>query len=218
MLDAADLLAVEKAISPQRLGTYENAMGMKNTRRALELYAWNAQVTGAFMLPQQVCEVVIRNAVSQVIEAVYGPEWPWSQGFIQSLPKDRIGLGEQVEKARSTVGMGDTNKVIPELKFVFWVKLFTKRFDSRLWSPHLRTAFVGLPSGPSVQQHRQMIADELDRVRRFRNRMAHHEPIFERNLAAEYTRMINLVTWRCPQTAAWLQGIDTVCAVLKQRP
>ena len=41
MLDAADLLAVEKAISPQRLGTYEKAMGMKNTRRALELYAWN---------------------------------------------------------------------------------------------------------------------------------------------------------------------------------
>ncbi|WP_208691822.1 hypothetical protein [Pseudomonas oryzihabitans] len=51
-----------------------------------------------------------------------------------------------------------------------------------------------------------MIADELDRVRRFRNRMAHHEPIFERNLAAEYTMMINLITWRCPQTAAWLRA------------
>lgn len=220
MLDAADLLAVEGVITPQRLGTYERALGMKNTRRALELYAWNAEVSGAFMLPQQVCEVAIRNAVAEVLEVVYGAQWPWAPGFERSLPDPQFGFSPRKELAsgRNKAPAGNTNKVIPEMKFAFWLRLFTQRFDRRLWDPHLRAAFKGLPDGLSVQQCRQMIYDELDRVRGIRNRIAHHEPIFERNLEADYHRIINLITWRCPRTAAWLQGIDSVSASLQRRP
>lgn len=220
MLAAADILAIEGVISPQRISTYSAALGMKNNRRALELYAWNAEVSGAFMLPQQICEVAIRNAVSEVLEAIYGPQWPWAVGFERSLPDPKFGfsLRKELAAGRSKAPAGNTNKVIPELKFAFWVRLFTQRFDSRLWNPQLMAAFRGLPQGLSVQQCRQMIYDELDKVRGVRNRIAHHEPIFQRNLAADYSRMIRLVTWRCPRTAAWLRNIETVSATLKQRP
>lgn len=220
LASAADIRAIEGVISPQRLSTYAAAQGMQNSRRVLQLYAWNAEISGAFMLPQQICEVAVRNAASEVLGAVYGPQWPWAIGFERSLPDPRHGFSLRKELAygRGKVPAGNTNKVIPELKFAFWVRLFTQRFDSRLWNAHLHTSFHGLPLGLSVQQCRQMIYEELDKVRGIRNRIAHHEPIFQRNLDADYARMIRLVSWRCPRTAAWLNEVETVRALIAKRP
>jgi hypothetical protein len=39
-----------------------------------------------------------------------------------------------------------TGKVIPELKFVFWQKMFTGRHDVRVWDPHLRRVWCSDPS------------------------------------------------------------------------
>lgn len=50
-------------------------------RGAIELYDWNAQVSAAFLAPLHLCEVVIRNAVSDAIAAVYRPLRPWHAGF-----------------------------------------------------------------------------------------------------------------------------------------
>lgn len=144
---AADIKAIERVITSQRLSTYSGSIGMRNARRTIELYAWNAQIAGAFMFPQQICEVAIRNAAGEVLEAVYGHQWPWAIGFERSLPDPKYGFSmrKELAQARGKVPAGNTNKVIPELKFAFWGKLFTKRFDRRLWEPHLRTAFQGLP-------------------------------------------------------------------------
>jgi hypothetical protein len=85
---------VKAALSANRLGTYEQAKGVTKAgiipplplEKALELYAWNAQISAAFMHPLHICEVVVRNGVASAIETVYGSNWPWSPGFLQSLP------------------------------------------------------------------------------------------------------------------------------------
>jgi len=46
---------------------------------ALALYEWNAQISGAFMAPLHICEVVIRNAVSDALTDVRNTRsrpWP----------------------------------------------------------------------------------------------------------------------------------------------
>jgi hypothetical protein len=98
-------------------------MGIQNTRHTLELYAWNAAISGAFMLPQQICEVAVRNAVSEALEKVYGPKWPWTPGLERSLPDPKYGfsLRKELFTARKNIPMGNTNKMIPELKFAFWM-------------------------------------------------------------------------------------------------
>jgi len=217
---AADIKAIERVITSQRLSTYSGSIGMRNARRTIELYAWNAQIAGAFMFPQQICEVAIRNAAGEVLEAVYGHQWPWAIGFERSLPDPKYGFSmrKELAQARGKVPAGNTNKVIPELTFAFWGKLFTKRFDRRLWEPHLRTAFQGLPQGVAVQRCRQMIYEELEKVRGLRNRIAHHEPVFQRNLDADYARIERLVGWRCPRTKSWMNEIDMVRELLKSKP
>ena len=66
--------AVTAIISSPRISTYESATGGKkpNNLEALDLYAWNADVSGALLIPLHICEVAIRNAVAEAIENVYG--------------------------------------------------------------------------------------------------------------------------------------------------
>ncbi|WP_246183114.1 hypothetical protein [Mycolicibacterium grossiae] len=43
-------------------------------------------------------------------------------------------------------------KVIPELKFVFWENLFTRRHDGRLWNRHLRTVLPNLDASQPTKR------------------------------------------------------------------
>ncbi|MFT2621655.1 hypothetical protein ACMWQU_24405, partial [Escherichia coli] len=133
-----DDAAIRDALSAPRTGTYVAAVG-GDTSRAMELYGWNARVSAALMLPAHFAEVVARNAAADVLERVYGPRWPWDSAFVGSLPSPGRGGGYNprrdlldVRSAQSTTG-----KVIAELRFVFWQKLFTGRHDVRLWLPHI---------------------------------------------------------------------------------
>ncbi|MFX6760162.1 hypothetical protein ABTH30_24995, partial [Acinetobacter baumannii] len=76
--------------------------------------------------PLHLCEVVLRNAVDDALGAKYGAAWPWAFAFEQSLPASSIAYGARhdLAKARAGLPIGQTGKVIAELKFVFWQRMF----------------------------------------------------------------------------------------------
>ncbi|TAI86528.1 hypothetical protein [Pectobacterium versatile] len=137
--------SIKDSLSAARIGTYENVVGgptgLLQTEKALKLYMWNAQISAAFFVPLHVCEVLTRNAISEVIETVYGDRWPWSIGFERSLPIPIHGYKPKDDLISGRRNQPTTGKVIPELKFVFWQKMLTGRFDIRLWNNHILTAF-----------------------------------------------------------------------------
>lgn len=210
-----ELDALPHIVSAPRFATYLRVThGV--AADALALYQWNAEVSAAFLLPLQICEIAIRNAASRAIEDAHGPLWPWRRGFVRSLPtspsydpkKDLIAVASR----QATVG-----KVVADLRFMFWQKMFTARHDERIWAASLRTYFPNMPTG-DVSAQRQLIHDQVDRVRTFRNRIAHHEPIFARPLQEEYDRIIELVGWRCKTTAEWLHRCQDVHRLIAARP
>lgn len=213
---------VKSMLSAARMGTYESVLDAAGNPispiQALELYAWNAQVSAAFLAPLHICEVVTRNAVAEVLETQYGDLWPWSQGFEQSLPIAQRGycLRQDLQTARRHAGT--TGKVIPELKFAFWQKMLTGRNDVRLWNSHLIQAFPNIPQGHSVSQSRQGIYDELEHIRKLRNRIAHHEPIFCRNLIDDFQKITALVALRCVVTAQWMTKNQQALTLISARP
>lgn len=209
--------AVRAALSADRMATFEAAVGGGDSA-ALRLYAWNAEVSGAFMTPLHVCEVVIRNAVSDALQAVYGARWPWTAAFERSLPNPAQGYSPRRDLQSARRRAQTTGKVIPELKFVFWQKLFTGRYDTRIWNQHLRHVLPNLEPAGSIASLRQAIYGDLDRVRLLRNRIAHHEPIFSRALGSDYQIILTLVTYRCALTAAWLDSNQTATALIAAKP
>lgn len=55
--------------------------------------------------------------------------------------------------------------------------------------------------------------DKLERIRLFRNRIAHHEQIISHDPLARYADMRDLIAWLDPAQAAWLDHYCQVPAV-----
>ncbi len=212
--------AVRASLSAARMGTFEAAAGVQadDDPAALLLYGWNAEVSGAFLAPLHLCEVVIRNAVADALEALYGPRWPWSATFERSLPDPIQGYSPRRDLQGSRRSAQTTGKVIPELKFVFWQKMFTGRYDTRIWDSHLRRVMPNLEQAKPVADLRLSIYGELEKVRLLRNRIAHHEPIFARALGNDYQTILALVTYRCATTAAWMDKNQIATAIIASKP
>jgi hypothetical protein len=208
--------AVVTTVSQPRISTYLGATG-GDLAKAIALYGWNARISAALMLPAHFAEVAARNAVDEALTNVYGPQWPWEQTFELSLPKPRgrtYNPRDDLLKVRAQ--QPTTGKVIAELKFVFWQNMFTARHDVRLWDSQIRGLFPG--SHDPARVTRQRIYDDLEAIRKVRNRMAHHEPIFARNLGNDLTRMLELVDLRSPDTGNWVRAMEDATSTLSERP
>jgi hypothetical protein len=216
----ATIDAVRVALSAARMGTYERAVEVRasDDPAALALSAWNAAVSGALLAPLHICEVVVRNAVADALEAIYGSRWPWSATFEFSLPDPLQSYSPRRDLQSARRSARTTEKVIPELKFVFWQKMFTGRYDIRIWNHHLRRVMPNLDPVLSIPMLRQAIYRDLEQLRLLRNRIAHHEPIFTRTLSDDYKKTLDLVAWRCALTAAWLDANQQATAVLAAKP
>jgi hypothetical protein len=94
-------------------------------------------VSGAFFSTLHICEVVVRNAISHALELKYGANWPWDTGFERSLNK---WAKSELHFAKHGIPIGSTGKVIAELKFAFWCRLFTAGQDQHIWNAHLHTS------------------------------------------------------------------------------
>lgn len=208
--------AVKDVLSHARLSTYEKATTKSS---AIELYVWNAHVSGAMLLPLHICEVSIRNGISDMLTKVYGPKWAWSTGFEKSLPASHANYYSQLadligaRKNKTSIG-----NVIPDLKFVFWQKMFTSKHDARLWNTYLYDIFPNVVRCKKVAQLREEIYNDLELIRGLRNRIAHHEPIFSRDILHDYEVIKRVIGLRCEMTANWLENNQKLSEFIHNKP
>jgi hypothetical protein len=221
---AQEQAAIPVVLSIPRFNTFLAARN-NNTLKALQLYHWNSQISAAFLYPLHVFEICIRNAVANAAESFYQThDWPWSAAFEMSLPTTHSP--RQFSPRRELVSTRDwqprpqqtTGKVIAELKFAFWASMYTGRHDGRLWNQYLRREYPNIPQNLTISQARQKIYSAADRVRVLRNRIAHHEPIFSRQLEDEYKLIAEIVGYRCAHTAAWMKRSQNVIWLLELMP
>ncbi|WP_311244035.1 hypothetical protein [Microbacterium sp. WCS2018Hpa-23] len=210
-----DDVEIRATLSAPRSATYVAAAG-GDSLRAVELYGWNARVSAAFMLPAHFAEVATRNAAAEVLERLYGPSWPWNPTFEASLPANGR-YNQRRDLVTTRLSNPTTGKVIAELKFVFWQKLFTGRNDTRLWAPRIASVFPYAPAMPAASL-RNRVYQDLDVLRHLRNRLAHHEPVFTRNLLDDLTRTVDLIELRSRSTASWVRAMEDVTSIVAERP
>lgn len=157
----------------------------------------------------------MRNGIAHALELKYGPDWPWNVGFERTLTATRKA---DLQLARQGILVGSTGKVIAELKFVFWCKMLTVRHDPHVWNVNLRMAFPFLPFPLTVAAARTILYQEMEALRVFRNRIAHHEPIFAYPLDDHHKRIVRLIKNRSGETAEWLTQWEVVSTALAAKP
>lgn len=206
--------ALKQSLSEERLGTY--LTGTKgHLEKAISLYTWNTAVSSAFYGPLQGLEIALRNALHRELTDEFGKKWYESSKCKLNHP-GYIKIDNAKKQLKRCHKPIEPNRVIAELSFGFWVTLLGPggrkyNYEMNLWRPALYKAFS------SVKVSRKQVHSRLEYLRIFRNRIAHHEPIFDRHLEADYNSIIEVTEWICEDTARWIGHHSRVKNLLKSK-
>jgi Abi-like protein len=167
-----DYDALTRYTAPGRLAKYLHAVQGDKTKAAA-LYRLNLELAKEMFVVISMFEVILRNEINNHFKQprrlnsnwIYDAVQP--NGFLFSFKKSK----QKVEKA---IGNGATTNdlLVSRLDFGFWNYLFQPN-QYRVAGGTLLNIFTQTPRY-YTQQH---VFDELNRIRDFRNRIAHHEPL-----------------------------------------
>jgi hypothetical protein len=205
---------IEQSISSARLQRYQS-----NPFDSLETvinYFWNIALAESLYCSLNMVEIALRNGLHNALAHQFGtPTW-----------YDRAGLLEwrqavEVRKTKARIAArGDlvtSDRVVSELTFGFWVTILSRPYDSRLWSSWkaspLKTAFVRIPRSLRQRQH---IHQHYNAIRELRNRVFHHEPIFDDQLLDQrHDGVKRGLYWLNPEMVNCLEYYDRFPDVLR---
>lgn len=212
-----DYTRIRDRFTSERLSSYLKTSS-QDLHRAFVLYEWNMRASAAVMTTCAMVEVLVRNALDEKGQAFAAKRHPGSSWF-DIVPLDRQGRAD-VAKARDRATRGGRpqkhGRIVAELPLGFWRFLATSRYLTSLWIPALQHAF---PHGPGdVRVRRKQVDHRLQQLNFVRNRAAHHEPIHRRDLARDEHLAIEVVSWICADSAAWVAAKSPISGVLADKP
>jgi hypothetical protein len=219
--------------STARVNRYLAATGNSNGR-AIRLYKANLKVSQSFRPILGILEVVLRNRLNDILSAHFtDPDWIINQktGFMVdpslTFTYKRTGqqrtndfLKREINKAEKRLRKTGTpitsGKIIAEQTLGFWTDLFEVHHYRLLKGKPIQI-FQTLPAGHG----RKEVSDELDKIRRFRNRINHNEPVcfVGNNIDFTETReahasIIKILTWIEPKLLKLISDLDKVQKVI----
>ena len=209
---------LERSLSPERMGTYLVATH-GNKEKAAQLYTWNTAISAAFYSLLQGLEVTLRNAIHVQLAGKYGLAWYDNRAAgLDKGALERIGTAKAHLKGK--VYATEAPRIVASLSFGFWVAMLGSggriddsggkaNYEMTLWRPALRKAFPHYK--PLI---RKQVHAPLSDLRTLRNRIAHHEPIFARQLRNDHERILEVTGWISPQTKAWMNHHSRVPGLL----
>ena len=206
--------------SASRVNRYLAATG-NSTVRTVKLYKTNLKISQAFHPLLGVLEVVLRNRLNDILSAHFtDPDWIINQktGFMSnySLQRTNYFLKREITKAENRLRKSRTvitsGKIIAEQTLGFWTDLFEVHHYRLLIGRPIQI-FHGLPSGHG----RREVKSELDKIRRFRNRINHNEPVCFSGNAIDFSEtlevhqsILNILTWIDPELIKLTANFDQV--------
>jgi hypothetical protein len=207
------LAEICRAVSTERLGAYSTTdKGDLDSTDAVARYLWNGALCIAFHPSLHALEISLRNNLFGASSAFVatagrkiGPYQCWLDAQPTFLYKNEE---EKVQDAKARISADrrppTAGRLVAKLGFGFWTALCRSPYDHaraggpRLWPSLLLKVF---PHLPKPQRQRQIVQQQLDDVREFRNRIAHHEPIWDRDPLARYDEILTAIGWMYPGMA-----------------
>lgn len=233
-------------ISPARTETYLNYFSDEcdiNIResQAYQLYIWNIKISAAFL--EAICfyEVALRNAIIKALEPTYKVYSILNDNFIRALkPATRDELVKIVNKLsrnkqyeiifqnqrlvplRIDTQAIPPGKVIAELTLIFWENMLSKTHRMR-WSTSFNKAFTNIVVADLDERNKiiDTIHDITGKIRDLRNRICHHEPIFnEKNidLCKLFADMQTVLGYISEDAIPILEQFERVTSLLEFKP
>lgn len=169
-------------MTPARMSRYRIACG-GNTRKILQLYRRNLQLSQEMFTVISCFEVALRNAIDRHCQTILGSDWlkvaASPRGIFDNPQcKEAQNIIQGVLKQFQKNGTPYSHqKLLAELGFGFWRYMFAKQYFNATGKGLLKI-FPSKPTSSAIAQYNQtFIFDQLADINKIRNRIAHHEPI-----------------------------------------
>ncbi len=189
--------------------------------RAKKLYLANIRLAQAFHPIISQFEVILRNCINNNLSVHFADtDWIINQkgGFMSdtSLASSHYFLRSSISKTESTLRRKripiTSGKVISDQNFGFWVSLFLSHHYSLLSGQIIHI----FPNKPTTES-RASLYDKLDKIRNFRNRVNHCEPICFRGNTIDCSEALSilntiydLLDWIDPELKKFFDNIENI--------
>jgi len=192
------LRILEKVMSTERLAPYY-AKARGDQWVAIRLYERNTKLSEALYGVLQGLEVLLRNSIHQKLARNIGAEdWYDKAPFVAS---ER----DEIERAKRTIAHRfapvTPGRVIAELNFGFWVRMFSGPYEKLFWVKHLHSIYA-------ASMQRGVLHDRLTQIKTLRNRIAHHEALIKRDVQKDYRETLEAIGWISPTVRAWVESTN----------
>lgn len=217
--------------------------------QSLGLYLWNKQLSGHFFPILQIIEVSLRNAIHNAYIAVKfeeiefnNPENEWhalkSQAnlwltTIYTIQNNQKGFNQIENAKRNLIEEGKSltaDNLIAKLTFGFWVNMTNRNHRSNnnnntaqsidaLWPKLTKKVFPNAKDKYGKHLTINNINENLHKINKLRNRIAHHEPIWKadelfdtadaiNNIVNHYDRCLKAISWLNPDNLKLISIIE----------
>lgn len=216
-----DFSGLTKALSVERLARYR--INATDTDRVVAArYLWNVALSESLHTCLQFAEVTLRNAIHEEMQGKFSdPFWfedpsIVKQGTIQAIGEVRRKLEREAHQEGCPNPVFTDGDLVADTSFGFWVAFFYAEYmtvsPKALWSGHsLKRVF---PYATNADRAPKDLKKVLERVRRLRNRVSHHEPLWNRNnLVQAHAEVHRVIRWMNPEVEALVSSVDRFQAV-----
>lgn len=191
------------SISSDRFQPYRQG-NPQDDLAAYAAYAWNIAICES-LYPALCCaEIALRNSIHSAATRRFGSDF-W---FIGRLERPEQ---EQLDRLRRRIDPSGGKSLsaadfVSGLNLGFWVNLFMGRYEQTLWPRMLRDVF---PYATRRQAAREPLYQQLNRIRRLRNRVFHYEPIWHwPDLRNRHRLILQTIGWISPAMLALTRLLD----------
>lgn len=182
-------------------------------RDALKLYEWSARTSSAAFEVVGHLEVLLRNALDRCLRDHFREDERGIPWFLLPTPGGEV-VADAITVVRDRLrpqGKESRHQIIAGLSFGFWAALLGPRYEE-LWRHAIRRAF------PNSSGARKQVSTAVERVRKFRNRLAHHDSMINVDVPFEIRQIVDLAAYINIDAAQWLEQCSTAMDVYAERP
>lgn len=194
-----------KAVSNERLDMYSQRGAAPVDTNLVTHYAWNIALSESLYPTLQCVEITLRNSIHNAATIAFETEYWYdipnllNEKSLQNIKKTKFDL-QRKNKIETSA------QIVATLNFGFWTGLFYSDYDQKFFTKIAKTAFPYLNKS---ERTRRRISKPLNEIRKLRNRIMHHEPIWHlKDLSRHHQNIKNIISWTNPAMLEFVEAID----------
>lgn len=200
--------SLTNALSTPRIGVYIAKTTPKTCLESTSLYFYNVLLCESLYPAIHILEITLRNNINEALKQSTG------QSDWYDIPYLLINnQTSQVAQAKTKILQSNkpitSDQIVSELSMGFWVGLFNAAYEHPLWRKYNKLMSQTIPRASKHQRTRDNLSRRLNPIRELRNRVFHHESIWDqRDLDQVHTTIYEVLKWLNPDMAQLLSAVD----------